>query len=362
MNLTMRLRIVRTLIWKDWQRQRAQRSTLILLVMWLAGSSAVLLFVGESVFSLPGTAATCIVDFWNDDDPWVEHLRQSVPDSLKSQVRFRSAANGTDENGVIVYPRGSGGIQIRPSKKSNDYIVWIWHPDQGKERLARFEAWFWRASADYVRQQSSEGTVPTYTTEHSVLHGVASTRAHLAGVLLLFEVFFVCVYSLATAMAEERERALVLAQAISPASFAELIVAKIVFYSATAIIAAIPLVAFVEPTVLVRPTFWLALLAVTSGSASVGVIIVSLARTQRNASLGAMCYLTIAASIVFLCQHFGIDGLPLISIEYLGSRLLHGSLVRATNASQIFILSAAIVIALAWTTIAWHLFRRVGWQ
>jgi hypothetical protein len=64
------------------------------------------------------------------------------------------------------------------------------------------------------------------------------------------------------------------------------------------------------------PFFRLALVVAVLGSMGIGLAIASLARTQRAASMGAMCYTLAVALILFICQQNAIPGLPSLALEY----------------------------------------------
>ena len=51
---------------------------------------------------------------------------------------------------------------------------------------------------------------------------------------------------------------------------------------------------------------WAILVATAVGYLGVGMTIASLARTQRMASMGALCYMLTVALLLFITQRFGI--------------------------------------------------------
>src|SRR4029434_4699495 len=120
--------------------------------------------------------------------------------------------------------------------------------------------------------------------ERSALAGGYDTRSGIATSLVLFGLFFVCVYLLPSLTCEERERGVLLAQALSPASTSELLFAKFLFYPVIGVALAALIAGVQEPRVLLRAFFWLALVVSAVGSMGVGLTIASVARTQRAAS------------------------------------------------------------------------------
>src|SRR5205807_6263227 len=126
---------------------------------------------------------------------------------------------------------------------------------------------------------------PAFRVQHSTLTGGLDTRSALATSLILFALCFACVYLLPSLMCEERERGVLLAQALSPASPAEILAAKCLFYPLLGVGLAAVLVSILNAAALAQPFFWLALAVTACGSMGVGLTIACLARTQRNASM-----------------------------------------------------------------------------
>ncbi len=184
----------------------------------------------------------------------------------------------------------------------------------------------------------------------------------MATALVLFGLFFVCVYLLPSLTCEERERGVLLAQALSPATTGEILTAKFLFYPVLGLTLAAVLAGTYRPSVLVQPFFWLALVIAVLGSMGIGLTIASLARTQRAASMGAMCYTLAVALLLFICQQNGIPGLPYLALEYHCPRMLHAALTDSVLAYHWGHLVAAAVLGMCWTGLSALLFRRFGWQ
>src|SRR5207248_4668199 len=127
--------------------------------------------------------------------------------------------------------------------------------------------------------------VPDLEVNRKGLGGkVLDFRAAVATGLVVFALYFACVYLLPTLNCEERERGVLLAQALSPASPAEILVAKFLFYPVVALALAGLVAGIYHPAVLARPFFWLAAATAAFGSLGIGLTIACFARTQRSAS------------------------------------------------------------------------------
>jgi hypothetical protein len=369
----MRWSILRPLLHKEALRHLANRGGIALVLLLVVASMLLSFFGGSSAGQgglTPGVQV-CFIDY-AEEVPLVAHLRSNIPDDLAKHVHFRWLGHApTDAQGTIVYPHNAGAIQLRPpTKAGSGGKVWVWHPGSDASTMAPFEVWFWRETLRFVHLQqarmgSAAGTdhAPApFETEHSGLQGGVDPRSGLATSLVLFGLFFICVYLLPSLTCEERERGVLLAQALSPASTCELLAAKFLFYPVIGMALAALLAGTYEPRALLRPFFWLCLLVSVVGSMGVGLTIASLARTQRAASMGAMCYMMAVALILFICRQNNIPGLPYLALEYHCPRILHAALTDSARWYHWVSLASAATLALGWSVAAGVLFRRYGWQ
>jgi hypothetical protein len=368
----MRRNILGTLLKKEIDRQLANRGGLVLAALLVVAALLMAFFGGDGAQagSLLGGVDYCFVDHWADDG-WVSHLRAHVPPELRRHVRFRSVAR-LPHGAAITYPPGTGGIQLRVTGSGAQarYKVWVWHPGRDAAGMAVYEAWFWRESARYFQREAAlvmeqagqAGQFSEVSDAHSQLSGGADLRSSFSTALVLFALFFACVYLMPSLMCEERERGILLAQALSPASPQEILAAKFLFYPVAGMALAALLAGIARPAALAQPFFWLALLVAALGSLGIGLVIASLARTQRAASMGALCYMLVVALLLFICQQGRIPGLPHVALEYHCPRILHAVLGEAVVWYHWYHLAAAAVLALAWCAAAVMLFRRRGWQ
>src|SRR5438105_2413123 len=129
----MRWYILRTLLYKEVLRHLANRGGIALVLLLIVAAMLLSFFnptEGPTGGLVPGVQR-CYVDFWRAG-PFVVHLRQHVPEELRTQVVFRNARHAhTDDQGRIVYPQNTGAIQIRPTSddpaKGGLHIL-FWHP------------------------------------------------------------------------------------------------------------------------------------------------------------------------------------------------------------------------------------------
>src|SRR5262249_50013466 len=154
----MRWHILRTLLHKEILRQLANRGGLALAALLVVAALLMSLFgkADASAGSLTGGVDYCFVDYWQDDT-WISYLRHSVPEKREGRIKFRAMGNISGSGDTIVYPPGTGAIQVRPNGQGNErrYKIWLWHPGTDRGALARFEVWFWKETARYFQEVST---------------------------------------------------------------------------------------------------------------------------------------------------------------------------------------------------------------
>jgi hypothetical protein len=397
----MRGYIIKALLKKEFARHMANRGGVALALLLVASAVLLSVFAPQEAASAAGTQMVggvhhCYIDF-DKETPLIEHLKANVPPELKAAIIFREVA--PQRIGALMpSPTGTGNVQLtftgEPGKQVLD--VYVWHPDGSPEALAAYEAWFWKelrrglaadarkahpkvpadpdlasehwqlmeAHAHLKAQAAAAGaTVPDLKVNRAGLAGkVLDLRAAIATGMVLFSVYYSCVYLLPTLNCEERERGVLLAQALSPASPGELLMAKFLFYPAFGMGLAATLAAIYKPDVLSSLFFWLSLLAVGGGFLGIGMTIASWARTQRAAFLGGMCYLLSVSMVLLICATNGIPYLPYLAVEYHGPRVLHAALSGNVAWYHWFNLLGAVLLAGVWLFVAGWVFRRRGWQ
>lgn len=375
----MRWHILRTLIDKEVGRHLANRGS-IMLALVLVCMALLLSGFGKSN-TQPGMQVAvdrCYVDYWQDG-PWVEHLRRTVPEDWRKDRKLviRNQAEARRFGGQIYYRPNEVAIQLRPgspAETGSRQAVWLWYPRGDPAALAPFEAWFWKETRIFGDAQLAatlektspalRGAVPFLELEErrEVLPGGLDPRTGLASALVMFSLFFCCVYLLPSMTCEERERGVLLAQMLSPATAAEILIAKFFFYPVVGVALGALIAGIYRPAVLVMPFFWLALMVSAFGLLGIGLSIASLARTQREASMGAMCYLFVIALIVIIIQQNNIPVLPVMLLEYHAPRMLHAVLSGELYWFHWFNLLGAGIISFGWACTATYLFRTRGWQ
>src|SRR5262249_30351940 len=151
------------------------------------------------------------------------------------------------------------------------------------DALGPFEAWFWKEAHAYsdgrvagVLEKTSptlRATLPLRDAEErrTAFEGAFDLSSGMATVLGLFSLIMSCLYLLPSMTCEEHERGLLLAQMLSPASAAEVLTAKFLFYPVVGTALGATLAGICRPVVLTAPFFWAVLLVIALGFVGVGL-------------------------------------------------------------------------------------------
>lgn len=420
----MRFYILRALFVKELRRHVANRGGIALGLLLVV--AAILLSVfNPAGLGAGGTSETeggtgmvggvhhCFLYYTREDDdlltPLLDHLERSLPPDLMQHVRIRNLSREKINAGVDYSP-GTASIRLTAPTVGGQRRLWveIFHPPGDAAAMVPYETWLWRelriglqiiaekklkslgVAKPAIRTSSPEDddlwavreafarlqedverakpegqreiVPPVEITRQGLGGQVLELRSAIATALVVFALYFSCVYLLPTLNCEERERGVLLAQALSPASPAEILMAKFLFYPMMGGALAAVIAGIYKPGVLSTLFFWMGLFTVAGGFLGIGMTIATLAKTQRAAFMGAMCYLLSVSLVLIIAS---TNGIPLISnfaLEYHVPRVLHAALSGTVQSSHWLHLLAAMGLATVWLCVAGWLFRRRGWQ
>lgn len=366
----MRWHIFRTLLHKELLRHVANRGGIVL--AFLLAGIALLLSIWKSGSQGPllgGEVQRCYLVYEKGDPHltdvrrWLDHLEAHKPaEWTENQFRIRHADQfAKDAFGRLLPPANAGTFIVRSQLNQSEgqplrFEVIFWYPGPNSSAVASYEAWFWKETRGYFQQH------PLIDAKHERLTGSADLSSALAMALVTFGIFFSCVYLLPSMTCEERERGVLLAQALSPASPLEILAAKFFFYPVAGIGLSAVLAGIYRPAVLLMPFFWLSVTVGAIGSMGIGMTIATLARTQRLASVGAMCYLLILALFMVTVQLNQIPFLAQLVLENHTTQIFHAALSDSVQFVSWLHLIAAGLLSIGWATLATILFRKRGWQ
>jgi ABC-2 family transporter protein len=420
----MRPYILKALFVKECRRHVANRGGIALGLLLVVAAILLSVFnpaglgAGGSSETEGGTGMVggvhhCFLYYTREDDdlltPLLDHLEASVPPDLIQHVRIRNMSRERIKAGVDYSP-GSASIRLTAPTVGGQRRLWveIFHPPGDAAAMVPYETWLWRElriglqiiaekklkslgvakpairssspedddlwaireaftrlqeDVERAKPQGQREIVPPVEITRQGLGGqVLELRSAIATALVVFALYFSCVYLLPTLNCEERERGVLLAQALSPASPTEILMAKFLFYPMMGGALAAVIAGIYKPDVLSTLFFWMGLFTVAGGFLGIGMTIATLAKTQRAAFMGAMCYLLSVSLVLIIAS---TNGIPLISnfaLEYHVPRVLHAALSGTVQSNHWLHLLAAMGLAAIWLTIAGWLFRRRGWQ
>ncbi|QEL19692.1 ABC transporter permease [Limnoglobus roseus] len=417
----MRFYILRALVLKELHRHAANRGGIALGLLLIAAAVMLSVF-NPAGFGGGGSSATeaastsvvggvqhCFVCYTRENSdvipPLVAHLEKTVPPELRQRVRLREMNADRIKEGVYYQP-GVASIRLNAYTAGGQphLRIDVFHPPGDAAAMAPFENWLWREmrvglqeiaeqklkalkvtnanlppivaenddlwavreSFAALRRDADEwhaGIVPEVQITREGLGGqTLELRSAIATALVVFALYFACVYLLPTLNCEERERGVLLAQALSPASPAEILMAKFLFYPVLGGALAAVIAGIYKPAVLSTLFFWSGLFTVAAGFLGIGMTIATLAKTQRAAFMGAMCYLLSVSLVLVICSTNGIPFVSNLALEYHVPRVLHASLSGSVHSVHWLHLLAAMALAAFWLVTAGWLFKRRGWQ
>jgi len=407
----VRFYILKALVLKEIHRHLANRGGLALAFLLVVAALLLSIFdpgtgsAGSKGGGLVDGVHRCIIDY-AQDSPLIDELRASVPPALQQHVNFRRR-RPDDVNGLLKDPPGTGAIRIESRTENGREVLKcsVWYPPGDPGAMAPYELWFWKALRTALQKQAVEklqkagvaaplsepdpgtddlwairdsfhqldlqverlgagrATIPKVEIARDDLAAdELDLRSAVATGMVVFALYFACVYLLPTLNCEERERGVLLAQALSPASPAEILTAKFLFYPVLGMTLAATLAGIYKPAVLSTLFFWLSLLAISAGFLGIGMTIATLAKTQRAAFMGSMCYLLSVSLVLFICSMNGIPGVPWLALEYHGPRILHAAMTGKVDTMHWGHLAGAATLACVWILLAGWLFRKRGWQ
>jgi hypothetical protein len=410
----MRLYILRALLAKEVRRHVANRGGLALAGLLVVAALLLTIFKpsgdgGVAGGELVGGVPHCYVEYLSETD-FIKRLKARTPDDLKAHLIFRAQPPQLIMH-PINYEPGSGAIRVVDATHDGSlggipYLRFeVWHPPENPTALATYEQWFFRAAREILREQAAEKLGDSVSLRKPELrdddlwaeqesiqnlldeverarpsagadrvlpkilirrNGLGAKpldyRSAVATAMVVFALYFTCCYLLPTLNCEERERGVLLAQALSPASPIEIVAAKFLFYPVAGIGLAAVLAGIYNPDVLGTLFFWLSLLAMGCGFLGIGMTVSTLAKTQRGAFMGSMAYLLCVSLLLFVCGQARVPYLANLAIESHGPKVLHAAMTGAVEPASWVHLLAALGLAAGWMTLAGWLFRKRGWQ
>ena len=315
--MRLRLYILRTLVWKDVLRLVRNGPALMLLGLMvilalLAGASG--LIEEEQQEALPSASRSAAWIVYQEDGKWVDFLRRRVPDELDIQF-FDAEDLGEEPYPSTVCVIELNGIAFDSGRGQMREQVRYRYPGSDPSVLWPVARWFLSISLEYFGEvpqlfETIQPLAPPTRSEETraALESVSIAdilSLPLIGTALLTTIqFFAACGLLVSLTAQERERGMLRALLLSPATYFELILAKAVVHGGLAFGVSALAMALLLPEALGSLLFWSTLLASTTGYFAVGLLICSFAKNQAAPNLLSFAYLLLIGSLNLLGYRF----------------------------------------------------------
>lgn len=354
--------IIRTLLYKEVLRYRYNWGLLVMVGALLA--LAGLVSVSSRFKNLPGLAETPVTQcylFHDGGTPsreWINYLTSHPPGQDQAI---------TPEVRPLPFPLrlrpGEMAIQLTapPDRDSGVWRARYWYAEGSTTGVLPYRDWFVHQTREFLgtRPRLDEESLPEPV---SVQEGTTERIPLIITALTIFALYLLSFNLYITSTGEEREKRVLLALLLSPASPVEVIAAKAIFYATSSLAVALAVVSMYRPVLLLSPLLWCTVVAGSVGYVAIGTVVITIVRRQTTINTVSMLYLIATSIIMFLSQLL----VPFAALKYL---LLEDYLYRQMKwiiggqshlglllVNQVLLLG----IAAAWTVIAVWVFSRHG--
>ena len=300
---------------------------LFVIVAFLVASSG-LIDEEEASSSAGARSEASWVVYWEDDD-WVKHLRRRAPAELG--IRFIAAK----EVGAGGYPPNVCVIEMRPARFFADRQqvrrpVHYRYPGANPNVLWPVNRWFLSASLEHFGKmpQFFETIQPLAPPAGGGDAREALKRVTVADILslsllgtalLTTILFFSACGLLVSLTAQERERGALRALLLTPASYFEFVLSKMVVHIGLALATSALVMAALQPAVLRSLLFWATMVSLSCGYFAVGLLIAAFARNQAAPNLLSFGYLMLIGALNLLGYRFeAFQALSALTFERYG--------------------------------------------
>lgn len=285
---------------------------LFVVVAFLVGSSGLVAEEPQTEQIAAGPPENWIV--YSEDNDWVKFLKGRAPEELR--LRFFEASE-VEEAG---YPPNVCVIELLPQAFDRDRmqlrrIVQYRYPGTDPNVLWPASRWLLSVSMEHfgkvpqlfetvqpLNPPSQEGGARQALEELSVADLL--NRSLVGTALLTTVLFFTACGLMVSLTAQERERGALRAMLLTPASYVEFVLAKVLVHGGLALGTSTLVMLALQPEVLSSLLFWATLVALTGGYFAVGLLIASFAKNQAAPNLLSFAYLMLIGALNLLGQRF----------------------------------------------------------
>jgi hypothetical protein len=288
-----RFYILKALIYKELLRYRYNWGLLVLVfaVVLLSGLVSIGARMDNPLQTQDSSVNKCYVLHPRGSD-WAAFLRRDPPKGVEFATEERRAVDLLAENTLVIElipPKGE-------SSQSDEEAVWTvknWTHEPTPPGVAVYRDWFVRESRRFLDSRPRlEEISETVTSSES-----SSRVPVIVTALAVFALYLISFNLYITSTGEEREKRLLLAVLLTPATPTEMILAKAIFYSLSSLFVTMLVVAIYDPALVANPQLWRTVVYGSASYVAIGTVAVSIVRRQTTINTVSMLYL-IGATIV----------------------------------------------------------------
>lgn len=372
----MRSRIFQTLLYKEALRFRYNWGLLVMVggVVALAG----LLSVSARLGQLPGQqgkklrACRIFYTAGASGEAWARHLQENpprldLPGYLQptGPFEFTQLTEFVGENQAVIPNRQDVlGIQLMPTPRADGGVDWFykfWVPRDSEQESLPYRLWFLGESQRWLSPKPLRELYSETTSSAFRRVGEEDRVPLFVTGLVIFSFYLLSFNLYLTSTGEERDKKSLLALMLTPATAAEIIGAKVIFYSAASLLVAMAVVAVYRPVLLLEPRIWLIVLFGSITYIAIATVVLCLVRKQTTLNTVSMIYLIFTALVMALASLF----LPFLVLKFMllenyAFRQLQNAIASKPPENWPIDFVAMLGITLIWIFVAVRLFRQRG--
>ncbi len=312
----LRRRIIETLLWKEVLRFRYNWGLLVMIGAVLALSA--LLSISARLGQLPGQASRfisrCLV-LYDENHPhavrWAQFLEQHPPEEAFAsqyqlgpiEVRTKQAVWNANRQRYNL-PGGTLAIELQPpgsGAKNDPWRYRLIFPQLALSEVLPYRYWFAQTTQSFLGNNQlrlDEDWGEPRNPEHI---SASEDRVPILVTGLVIFAFYLMSFNLyITSTGEEREKRVLLALMLTPATPGEIIGTKVIFYALGSLMVSLAVVAMYQPALLLKPLLWSAILSGSICYISIGTVALCWVRRQTTINTISMIYLIFTALIMFM--------------------------------------------------------------
>lgn len=382
----MRWRIIATLVGKEYLRYRHNVGLLVIVIALLALAALVSLSDRYRIAARSAGIVTRAVIWHPPGSAWANDLmsqsrtadgRHRLPEGAFERHRqpvgvpdfgtleFRAIGSGWPDYDEKTLPEGTLAVLLSEPDSPGSPRRAVFHYREAEQAgLAPFWDWIALESARHLEGAPTFLAYPAMINRDRPTSALARTPVSLLITALTIFAVYLCSFNIyITSTGEERERKIILALLLTPASAREYLAAKAVFYVVASLVVSLGVAAMFRIELLADPWLWSTLIIGSAGYLAIGTVAVCLVRRQSTINTVSMLYLIATSVVMILGQSFPLFGLIR---RFLIENWLHGQLQTVIDGMHVpweqFAIRQAALLGLvaAWGIVAVVLFERRG--